>query len=133
MKRDLGPVDAFAEGAVRVVDAGGWEVGVVRWQDRFYTVRNVCPHEAGPVCRGLVKPHLVSGGGPGLMGVDDDIPVLACPWHGWEFDVRDGRCLSGDARGVKTYPTSVRGGRVLVDVPVRSARRRPRSTAGRSG
>jgi nitrite reductase/ring-hydroxylating ferredoxin subunit len=123
VRQDVGADDDFLEGRVRVVEAGGWEVGIVRWQGRFYAVRNVCPHEAGPVCRGLVKPHLVSGGGPGLMGVDDDVPVLACPWHGWEFDVRDGRCLSGDERGVRTYPVSRENGRVLVDVP---ARRRSR-------
>jgi nitrite reductase/ring-hydroxylating ferredoxin subunit len=118
MIHDLGPVEDLADESVKIVEAGGWEIGLVRWGDGVYAVRNVCPHQSAPVCAGLVRPHLVSAGGPGQIGLDE-VPILACPWHGWEFDVRTGDCVSGDNRGVKTYPVRTDSGRVLIDLPVR--------------
>jgi nitrite reductase (NADH) small subunit len=123
MTHDLGRPEDFAEDSTRILEVGGWDVGVVRWKGSIYALRNVCPHQAGPVCAGLVRPHLVSGGGPGQMGVDEEVPILACPWHGWEFDVRTGECVSGDFRSVRTYPVRTEHGRVLVDLPKRPRQR----------
>jgi nitrite reductase (NADH) small subunit len=47
------------------------------------------------------------------------VPVLACPWHGWEFDIRTGKLITGEAHSVRTYPVRVRGGRIEVEVPAR--------------
>jgi 3-phenylpropionate/trans-cinnamate dioxygenase ferredoxin subunit len=44
--------------------------------------------------------------------------ILACPWHGWEYDLSSGRSLtSPDRVRVRTYPVHVEGGRVLIDLP----------------
>jgi nitrite reductase/ring-hydroxylating ferredoxin subunit len=114
---DIGRPEDFVDGTVRIVDVGGREVGVVRWGEEFFAVRNVCPHQAGPVCAGLVRPNIVSGGRPGELAVDLAVPILACPWHGWEFDVRSGKSISGATQTVRTYAISVEGGRLTVDVP----------------
>jgi nitrite reductase/ring-hydroxylating ferredoxin subunit len=64
MIADAGRPEDYADGAVRIIEAGGRQVGVIRWGDDFYAVRNVCPHESGPVCAGLVRPGIVAGGRP---------------------------------------------------------------------
>jgi nitrite reductase (NADH) small subunit len=119
MKHDVGALDDYPEGLPKIVDVGGWEVGIVRWKGDAYALRNVCPHELAPVCRGLVRPRIVSPGAPGMIGLDDDMMILTCPWHGWEFDIQTGHCVSGDPHSVRTYPVSIDNGRVLVDVPER--------------
>jgi hypothetical protein len=34
---------------------------------------------------------------------EDESCILACPWHGWEFDVRDGHCLWNRGYHLRTY------------------------------
>lgn len=112
MRYDVGSLGDFPEAGVRVVDAGGEEIGVVRWRGELFAVRNVCPHQLGPVARGPLRQRLVADS-VGDPRPDPDTPVLACPWHGWEFDVRTGRPLAGVAR-VRTYQVEVEDGRVVV-------------------
>jgi nitrite reductase/ring-hydroxylating ferredoxin subunit len=114
---DVGSAAEFAEGTVAVRRAGTQEVGVIRWGDRLYAVRNVCPHQSAPVCRGWLRPMLTgpSPGSPALAR-DERRPLLSCPWHGWEFDVGSGRALFSDRMRLRTYGIEVRDGRVLVDL-----------------
>jgi nitrite reductase/ring-hydroxylating ferredoxin subunit len=113
--QDVGPVEAFPEGEVRVVSAGRREVGVTCWLGQLYAMRNVCPHQRGPVCRGWLTPRLTATA-PGTMELRDEAPVIACPWHGWEFDLRSGRALSDERYALRTYPVRVENGRVLVEL-----------------
>jgi nitrite reductase/ring-hydroxylating ferredoxin subunit len=119
MIADAGRPEDYDDGAVRILVAGGREVGVVRWGDDFYAVRNVCPHQAGPVCAGLVRPGIVSNGRPGELELDVNAPILACPWHGWEFDIRTGKMILGGAQAVRTYPITIEAGRLKIEVPGR--------------
>jgi nitrite reductase (NADH) small subunit len=112
---DLGAVDEFRDGAVTIVSASDMELGIVRLSDEVYALRNICPHQAGPVCRGRLVPRLDSEGAGSVRALDGP-PVLTCAWHGWEFDVRTGRSVWDDSYGVKTYPARVHDGRVLVEL-----------------
>jgi nitrite reductase/ring-hydroxylating ferredoxin subunit len=44
--------------------------------------------------------------------------VVTCPWHGWQYDVTNGKVVQNPAAGVDCYPTEVRGEDVFVDVGV---------------
>ncbi len=75
------------------------EFVICRVDGKFHTLPNLCPHIGGPLAEG------------DLRGA-----VLTCPWHGWQFDVTDGRCLSHD-RDVACYPTRVEEGWVVAELP----------------
>ena len=90
MSVDVGAAGEFADRTVRVVRAGGREIGVVRWDGRFYALSNVCVHQNGPVCSGILSARLTAGA-PGGMQLDEATPVIACPWHGWESRCAHGR------------------------------------------
>jgi nitrite reductase/ring-hydroxylating ferredoxin subunit len=119
MMVDVGAASDFAERRVRIVNAGDREIGVLRWRDRFFAVHNRCPHQSGPVCLGIVSGRLTSHA-PGSMEVDEETPVLACPWHGWEFELERGRALWDPSYAVRVVPVSVESGRVLVEVGTRA-------------
>ena len=115
---DVGSEDSFADGAVKLVRVGAQEVGVVRWNGSFYAIRNICPHQFGPVCAGTVRPLLVaSGTGPRDLSCDESRPVITCPWHGWEFYVDSGSAVWNPGYRVRTYGVEVSEGRVYVNAP----------------
>jgi nitrite reductase/ring-hydroxylating ferredoxin subunit len=128
---ELGAVDEFTDRKMRILEVEGRELGILRWGDSFYAFRNVCPHIGARVCTGAVRPVIKADrDNPWKLVVDDERPVIICPWHRWPFEVRDGRSLIDRLR-LKTYPVSAVGGRVVVELPPpRRSRRTPPAEAG---
>jgi len=111
---DVGSVEDFPEGVVRVLSVGGRDIGVLRWRGRWFALRNICPHLGGPVCTGPVQAFLTEAEAWSKdLTVEADRPVLTCPWHHWQFDLRTGENVTGGER-IRTYPIEVRDGRVTV-------------------
>jgi nitrite reductase (NADH) small subunit len=101
-------------GARRIVELGGHVIGVFNIHGRYAAVLNICPHEFAPVCRGrLGGTTLPSAPGEWLWGREGEI--LACPWHGWEFDLLSGACLT-DKRRLRMYEVTVEDGQIIVMV-----------------
>jgi nitrite reductase/ring-hydroxylating ferredoxin subunit len=119
---DVGRLDEFDDGDVRIVPVDGREIGIVRWADKVFALANLCAHQRGPLCRGRVAPRLQASE-PGTLELGPGTPVIACPWHGWEFDVRTGLALWDERYRVRTYAARVVGGRVVVDVGRRGTSR----------
>jgi len=59
------------------------ELGLFRRVDgSFVAVDAWCPHLEGPLWQGTLANRETPGRGD----------ELACPWHGWRFSLRTGRC-----------------------------------------
>jgi nitrite reductase/ring-hydroxylating ferredoxin subunit len=95
----VGKASDFGDGDRKIVDVNGKSVGIFRIGDDFYAIRNRCPHQWGPLCLGNFAPRAVSDG-PGDVRVADGPPLLACPWHGWEYDLATGQSFMGPGRGL---------------------------------
>jgi nitrite reductase/ring-hydroxylating ferredoxin subunit/alkylhydroperoxidase/carboxymuconolactone decarboxylase family protein YurZ len=75
------PAAALADGGSARVDCDGRGLFVHRAGDEYRVYDSRCPHQANDI------PHLA------LQG-----HTLTCPKHGWQFDIRSGRCAGkGDA------------------------------------
>src|ERR671914_652232 len=84
----------------RAVIVGDREIAIFNLGDRFLAVDNRCPHRGGPLCDGIVT------------GAS-----IVCPLHAWKVNLETGvveRPVSGSC--VRTYPTRVEAGVVLVEV-----------------
>ena len=64
---------------------------------RYYAVNAICPHMGGPLSEGT------------LRGA-----VVTCAWHGWTFDVRDGKPDHPGGHRVSAYETKVEGDGIYV-------------------
>jgi len=101
----------------RIVRVGGREIGVFRVGERFFAVRNRCPHQGGPLCIGRVFPRIVSDE-PGSVRLDRDrAPLLVCPWHGWQYDMESGQSYAPGDPHVRSYRVSVEPGAGLEQGP----------------
>ena len=90
------------EGTERVLaSVGDREIVVFQIRGSYYAYENRCPHLGGPVGQGRLMPRVEA-----VVEADGSIAeerfsetdvMLSCPWHGYEFDVRNGKC-NGDPR-----------------------------------
>ncbi len=78
---------------------GGRRIAVFNVDGQFYALDDDCPHRGGPL-------------GPGW--VDAGKCAVACPLHGWEFDLKTGACLTVPARPVRAYAVRVADGNVEI-------------------
>jgi nitrite reductase/ring-hydroxylating ferredoxin subunit len=116
MKVVVGKVSDFENGGRKIIDVNGKSIGIFRINDRFYALRNRCPHQFGPLCIGTLAQRAISDG-PGDVRMDDGPPLIACPWHGWEYDLATGQSFMGPGRGnmaALSYDVNVLPGSELI-------------------
>lgn len=108
----------FADGDRRIVAHRDVEIGVFLWDDRFYAYKNLCPHQGGPACEGLMMHQVEDVLAPdrtwqGQRFSPDRINFV-CPWHGYEYDLKSGECVGDRSLRLKSFPVVVRGEAVYV-------------------
>lgn len=94
--------------------------------DRYYAIRNRCPHQGGPLCLGRLLDAAVSHV-PGEARLKDEAPMLACPWHGWEYQLDTGQSFMGSSSpGARSYPVTLeRGAALAAELEAADAQRIP--------
>ena len=103
----VGRLSEFPPGTRKIVTVGGRSIGVFNIGGQFYALRNRCPHQGAPLCRGKVKGTTIPGK-PYEYVYGRDQEIIQCPWHGWEFEITTGRTFFNPHRmRVKTYEVSV--------------------------
>lgn len=112
-----GPNERFKEGEFVIINAGKHSVGIIRLRGgELKAVRNRCPHKSAPICRGIVGGTWPPSQ-PGELRFDRDGEVLVCPWHGFEYDLQDGREMYRDMpTRLRFFAVAVRDGTVYVTV-----------------
>lgn len=107
MRYVVGTVTEFEERRAKIVRLGNRTVGIFRIKDEYYALRNHCPHQGAPLCAGTVLPALTADS-TGRVEIDEETWFVACPWHGWEYDVRTGQSYFGaDHPPARGYHVSV--------------------------
>ena len=86
---DLGPADSLDARLPLVVNTSRGRFRVLEHAGRLLVHSAVCPHRLGPLEDCALK------GSPGA-------PEVACPWHGYRFDVATG--LSSEGRRYRLAP-----------------------------
>jgi 3-phenylpropionate/trans-cinnamate dioxygenase ferredoxin subunit len=113
-KHIIGPASELPVGSRKIVEIGGRTIGVFNVNGRYYALRNACPHQLAPLCKGHVTGTTLPSQ-PGEYKWDRDGEILRCPWHGWEFDITTGRSVFNPHKlRVKTYEVTVERGGQLV-------------------
>ena len=112
--------DEIEEGKVRIFSVGDVEIGFLRHKGGCVAYRNVCPHQGGPVCDGMLMPQIedvIDGNGlfVGQNFKEDDLHIV-CPWHGYEFKITTGEHAVDPNIRLKKYPVVERGGDVYVEL-----------------
>lgn len=105
----------IAPGEHILVDVKRHSIGLFNVNGAFVAALNMCPHELAPVCRGRVGGTTLPSA-PGEYRWGRDGEILTCPWHGWEFDLLDGRMLADSRVRLRVYPVTVEDDTVFITV-----------------
>jgi nitrite reductase/ring-hydroxylating ferredoxin subunit len=92
--------DEFPAGACKRVEVAGRAIALFRVGDAAFAIDAVCRHREGPLEEGFLEGFTVY-----------------CPWHGWQYDLATGACMSARDRDLAAYRVELRDDGVYVIVP----------------
>jgi nitrite reductase/ring-hydroxylating ferredoxin subunit/hemoglobin-like flavoprotein len=92
--------DEIPDGERKIVEHKGVSIGVFHHHGEWYALRNSCLHRGGPVATGKL--------------VGDNI---VCPWHGYTYNITDGKLLMDPSARLEMYTVSVKDGAVYLCFP----------------
>jgi nitrite reductase/ring-hydroxylating ferredoxin subunit len=130
----IGRAEAFPDPGRKVIEVDGIAVGVFRRNGRFTAWENVCPHMGGPVCRGKiiarVEERIADDKRSLGLAFSKDETNVACPWHGYEFDIVTGRHQGNPRMRLFPVKVAVVDGELVVSLPEGSRQRITRRRQG---
>lgn len=128
------PASELEAGQKKIVVLENKSIGIFNVKGSYCAIKNTCPHQNAALCTGEImgvmlpsEPHEYVYGKEG--------EIIRCPWHGWEFDITNGKSvfdpkqcrvksyevqvmeyLSDEVIRLETYPVSVESGWLVVTV-----------------
>jgi nitrite reductase/ring-hydroxylating ferredoxin subunit len=114
----VGREEDFKEQDRRIVVQDDLEIGVFRVNGDFQAYQNLCAHRGGPVCQGKILNKVEEvldedKTSRGLQFSKEHLHII-CPWHGFEYDLKDGVNAGNKRLRIKKYEVEVRKGGVYV-------------------
>lgn len=113
----VGQVVDLVENGRLLINVNGREYGVYCVDGRYFALHNRCPHMGGPLCQGPVTgTTLPVEKGEMRLEYGRIGYIQRCGWHGWEFDIETGQCLSDKRLRVRTYSVSIENEQIVLDL-----------------
>lgn len=110
----------LSDGDRVVTEIEGREIAVFRLDGDLHAYLNWCAHQGGPTCEGALTGTYESDYDREANEVSlswcREGEVLMCPWHGWEYDLTSGDCLSRNTAQLPSYPVEESDGDVVVSL-----------------
>jgi nitrite reductase/ring-hydroxylating ferredoxin subunit/hemoglobin-like flavoprotein len=97
----VGIAEDIPDGERKIIQADDLSIGVFHHQGAWYALMNSCLHRGGPVCEGPLEED-----------------ILTCPWHGYQYNLPDGRLLLDPNATLPMYPVELRDGELYLTVPI---------------
>jgi nitrite reductase (NADH) small subunit len=91
--------DEIPAGQIREFAVEGKSIALANVDGTFYAINNTCLHRGGPLGSGELKGKIVT-----------------CPWHGWQYDVTNGKLVMNPSIGEDCYQVEVRGDDIFVNI-----------------
>ena len=96
-------VDALSDGDITEVIIAGTSIAVAKQNGVVYAFDNTCPHAGGPLSEGTLENQ-------------GDSVLVRCPYHGWDFDLSDGQCVTSSEATLGCFETQIVDDAICVKV-----------------
>lgn len=84
-----------------MVEVKGIQIGLFHFRGKFYAYEDVCAHQGGPACEGLIF---------------EDLANIACPWHGVEYNIENGVGRADKKMKLRRFKVVLKKGIVMLKV-----------------
>jgi nitrite reductase (NADH) small subunit len=109
---------ALNNGERKIVNLGSTEAGVYRLNGKLYAYQNLCAHQGGPACEGLMMPKVeqVLGSDKSFErnGFNYDEWHIVCPWHAWEYKLTTGEYVVNPKFRLKKFEVVEKDGKIFI-------------------
>lgn len=115
----VGAISDFGELAPKEVTVNGLSLFVYRHGGNYYCYRNRCPHQGGPACEGDLRGRVVGTvdeNGMYLERTSKKELSIVCPWHGVEYDLKNGECRTDSKLKLRSYEVLIEDGEVKIKI-----------------
>lgn len=92
-------MDEILPDSCKVVSVLGRKIALFNVDGELFATDNACPHAGGQLGEGDLDGHTVT-----------------CPFHAFQYDVRTGACVEGQADAVETVRVKIDDNLVLFEV-----------------
>lgn len=103
-----------------VAELDGREIAIFHHENEFYAYLNWCIHQGGPCAEGRLTGTTTASFDRETATVETrwerEGEILNCPWHGWEYDLTNGECLSRSEMVLPSYPVHIEDDHVVVSI-----------------
>ncbi|NHN34120.1 Rieske (2Fe-2S) protein [Paenibacillus agricola] len=100
-------IDELPPDNSKIVTLEGRSIGIFNIKGTYYALKNSCPHQSAQLCKGKVMGVMLPSG-PDEYTYGREGEIIRCPWHGWEFDITNGKSIFDPSKClVKTYDVEV--------------------------
>ena len=86
VKIEIGKKEEFQEDTGTLIEKEGKQIAVFNKNGKLFAIDHVCLHKGGPLAEGFV---------------DDN--TVTCPWHGWQYNIETGECLTSQGMKLNAY------------------------------
>lgn len=108
----------FSDGARRIVATGDLEIGVFNRNGKIVAYENLCVHQGGPACEGLIMAKVEDVLRPDKtyrgQRFSQTETHFVCPWHGYEYDLNTGECAADRSLRLRRFDVITKGAAVYV-------------------
>lgn len=91
--------DQLPEGLGLEIVHQGMVIALFRSEGQLFAIDGMCAHQGGPLARGKVANGCVT-----------------CPWHGWQYELGNGRNAATGKAMLRSYPVREDGLWILIDI-----------------
>ena len=114
----VGATSLVPEESALLVRVGGYEIGIFRLAGGFRAYENVCVHQGGPVCTGVVigkVEHVLRADKTVAFERESTEEMhIICPWHGWEYDLANGECATDRRLKLRGFEVELVGDELFI-------------------
>ena len=93
-------VSEISPSKAREIEHQGRVIAIFQVGDEYHAIDGICPHQGGPLAEGPL-----------------DGTCVTCPWHGWQFDVVNGKTPLGSRVKQDVFPVKREGDEIFVELP----------------